>query len=138
MSARTRFRRLLDEAPHDAPAIEVDGDWTTWGSLRSIADQLETSLQERSLGAGVRVGVVLESRPEHVAVVLALISTGRCVVTLSPLQPPTRLAADVVAADLPVLVASPEMLAKAGVREALGRGVPLALTAFGVSDEGGP
>lgn len=129
MSARTRFMRLLDEAPDDAEAIERDGTWVTWGVLRRVADRLDRELRERDLGPGARVGVVLENRPEHVAVLLALIATGRCIVTLSGLQPAQRLAADVAASEVAVVVGSPEVLAREGVLESAGKGTVLSLTA---------
>jgi acyl-coenzyme A synthetase/AMP-(fatty) acid ligase len=132
MSARTRFLRLLDEAPGDAEAIEHDGAWTTWGTLRHLGERLESELRERGLAAGTRVGVVLENRPEHVGVLLAVIATERCVVTLSGMQPPQRLSADIGASDVPVLVASSEMLARPGIREAAGDAIVLCLSATGL------
>jgi len=50
--------------------------------------------------------------------VLALLTTDRCLVTMSPLQPPERLAADIGRAEVPVLFASPEVLARPGVQDA--------------------
>jgi len=129
VSARARFLRLLDEAPADAEAIEHDGAWTTWGQIRHLSEVLERELRSRGLGAGARIGVVLENRPEHVAILLAVIATDRCVVTLSGLQPPQRLAADIAASAVPALVATPEVLARSGVIDAAGAATVLSLSA---------
>lgn len=128
MSARTRFLRLLDEAPGEAHAIEHEGAWTTWGTLRRLSEQLDAVLRERGLGAGTRVGVVLDNRPEHVAMLLSTIATDRCVVTLSGMQPPQRLAADIAASEAPVLIASPDVLARPGIRESAGDAIVLSLS----------
>lgn len=128
MRSRDRFVQLLEQAPADTEAIEFDERWTTWGTLQRIDALLDRELTARGLGEGTRVGLVLESRPEHVAVLLGLIARGRCIVTMSPLQPPERLSADIAASDVPVLVGSPEALGRAGVLEAASDAVVLELT----------
>jgi long-chain acyl-CoA synthetase len=65
------------------------------------------------------VGVVLENRPEHLSALVGLLATGRCIVTLSPLQPADRLAADIARSAVPAVVASPDVLARPGVPEAI-------------------
>jgi len=118
MSARARFKQLLAEAPSDAPAIEFEGEWTTWGTLRSVATSLDAALTAAGLGEHSRVGLILENRPEHVAALMCLLATDRTVVTLSPLQPPARLSADMTRSDLPAVVGTVAMLDQPGVREA--------------------
>ncbi|WP_413796920.1 class I adenylate-forming enzyme family protein [Streptomyces iranensis] len=110
MGARSRLAELLSKAPADARAVEFEDSWWHWGALRSTARGLDALLTEAGLGEGTRVGVVLENRPEHLAVVCSVLATGRCVVTLNPLQPPERLAADIARSGLPVVVASPGTL----------------------------
>ncbi|GAB2857213.1 class I adenylate-forming enzyme family protein [Nocardioides pacificus] len=136
MRTRDRFRQLLDEAPGDADAIEYDEQWTTWGTLQQIGRDLERELTARGLGESARVGVILENTPEHVAVLVALIGSGRCVVTLSPLQPPQRLAADIAASELPAVVGSTEALARPGVAAAVTSGGVLELSRDGVHSTG--
>ncbi|WP_457539887.1 class I adenylate-forming enzyme family protein [Williamsia sp. R60] len=131
MSARDRFRQLLDEAPGDVDAIEFNDEWITWNSLQQVDRDLERELGSRGLGKDARVGVILENTPEHVATLVSLISSGRCVVTLSPLQPPQRLAADLTAAEVPALVGSSEALARAGVRQAAGDAIVLEVSSGG-------
>jgi long-chain acyl-CoA synthetase len=119
MGARSRLAQLLGEAPADAEAIEFAGAWWTWEMIQTTARSLDELLTGLGLGAASRVGVVLENRPEHAAVVVGLLATGRCVVTLSPLQPADRLAADIARCEAPVVIASPAVLEKSGVPEAI-------------------
>ncbi len=126
MGIRDRLSRLLAEAPADAEAIEHDELWWTWGQVRQTARAVVAELEAAGLGADARVGVVLENRPEHVAVVAALIASGRCAVMISPLQPPARLAAHIVRSGPPVVIAGSEALSRPGVLDAV-RSVGLAL-----------
>ncbi|MFJ9896514.1 class I adenylate-forming enzyme family protein [Streptomyces sp. NPDC091280] len=115
MGIRDRLSRLLAEAPEAAEAIEYDRNWWTWGQVQRTARGLGDALDALGLPAGARVGVVLENRPEHVAVVVAVIASGRCLVMLSPLQPAARLAADIGRCTPPVVVSGAEVLAREGV-----------------------
>jgi acyl-coenzyme A synthetase/AMP-(fatty) acid ligase len=132
VGTRARFRELLAKAPADATAIEFEGAWTTWGTLRAVGDDLEGALTEAGLGAGTRVGLILENRPEHVAVIVKVLGSDRTVVTLSSLQPPARLSADIARSDLPVVVGTPQALVQPGVREAAGEALVLELGSDGV------
>ena len=136
MGIRERFRRLLAQAPADATAIEFERQWTTWGTIQAIARDLDGLLLTRGLGAGARVGLIMENRPEHVAVIAGLLATDRTVVSFSSLQPPARLAADIVRGDVGVLVGSPAQLAGEGVRAAAGDALVLELTAGAVAAAG--
>src|SRR3546814_13967866 len=68
-----------------------------------------------------RVGVMLRNRPGHVAAIVAVLSTDRCLVTLNPILPDDRLFADVESLGLPALIADTTDLAPPGLSEALGR-----------------
>ncbi|WP_327186098.1 class I adenylate-forming enzyme family protein [Streptomyces sp. NBC_01334] len=128
MGIRDRLSRLLAEAAADAEAIEYDGGWWTWGQVQRTARALVETLDAMGAQAGARVGVVLENRPEHVAVVAAVIASGRCLVMLSPLQPAVRLAADIAACEPPVVVSGAGPLAREGVLAAVtARGAVLEL-----------
>ncbi|MFI0961282.1 class I adenylate-forming enzyme family protein [Streptomyces sp. NPDC021080] len=119
MRARSRLAELLSKAPAEAQAVEFDEAWWSWGDLQSVDRQLGRILDGAGLGSGARIGVVLENRPEHVGTVISLLASGRCLVTLSPLQPAERLAADIARCGVPVVVASPEVLARPGVLDAI-------------------
>jgi long-chain acyl-CoA synthetase len=129
---RLRFEELLAEVAEGVPAVEFEDVWFSWGQMRSVRDQLDAALTKHGLEKAARVGIVLENRPEHVAVLVASIATDRCLVMLSPLQPPERLGADIERSDVPVVVASPVTLARPGVQEAaLATGLVLALDSDG-------
>ncbi|MFI0961318.1 class I adenylate-forming enzyme family protein [Streptomyces sp. NPDC021080] len=132
MSARLRFRELLEQAPDDVAAINFEGAWTTWGTLRSVASSLDAALDAHGLGSGARVGLVIENRPEHVAVIIALLATDRTVVTFSSLQPPARLSADIERSNVPAVVGTARVLGLDGVTEAAGRALVLELSADSV------
>ncbi|MCX5374850.1 AMP-binding protein [Streptomyces sp. NBC_00103] len=77
MGIRDRLSRLLAEAAADAEAIEHHGEWWTWGQVQRTARGAVDALDAAGRETGARVGVVLENRPEHVAVVAAVIASGR-------------------------------------------------------------
>ena len=113
-----RLRALLTSAPPGERAIHFAGDWTSWGQLSGLSRELQDELDRIGLPVDARVGVVLENRPEHVGAVLSVLAGGRCVVSLSPLQPDERLVRDLRSCRLPVVLASPAALARPGVRAA--------------------
>lgn len=129
VSFRQRFEQLLEHAPPEREAVEFEGTWTTWGTLQSVARSLDAALTARGLGAESRIGLVLENRPEHVAVLLCVLATGRTVVTFSGLQPPVRLAADIARAEVPAVVGRTALLDGEGVRAAAGDALILDLEA---------
>jgi len=132
VGVRDRLAQLLAEAPPEAQAIEFEESWRTWRFFQSITRSLDEVLAANRLGPGARIGLVLENRPEHVGVVAGLLASGRCLVTLSPLQPPERLAMDIERSESPLVIASPEVLARPGVREAIERaGIAVELGADG-------
>ncbi|MET7335420.1 fatty acid--CoA ligase family protein [Nonomuraea sp. NPDC005650] len=129
---RERLAQLLRETPDDAEAIEHDARWWQWGRLKQIASAVTAALDGAGLGRHSRVGLILQNRPEHVAALAGLLAGGRVVVTLSPLQPPVRLAADIEQARLALVIGSPETLSREGVLDAVtSRGIALE-----VDDEG--
>jgi acyl-coenzyme A synthetase/AMP-(fatty) acid ligase len=122
------LRQLLHEAPDEAQAVEFELAWWRWGRLKEVAAAVGARLDEAGAGPSARIGLVLENRPEHVAALIAVLAADRVVVTLSPLQPAARLAADIERADLPVVIGSPEKLAAPGVRDAVvARGLAMEL-----------
>lgn len=95
----------LCEVERDRRAVCFAEEWWTWGRVTDVA----RALDERCGGAGHRVGVVLESRPEFVGALIAVLGRARCLTTVSPLQPIHRLVADVRASGVRLLIASPSV-----------------------------
>jgi long-chain acyl-CoA synthetase len=118
MGISERAARLLRDAPVDAEAIEHDRTWWSWGRVSDCARAVGDALRAAGIGPGARVGLILQNRPEHVAALTALLAGGWCAVVLNPLQPPARLAADIVRGEVPTVIGGPEQLAAAGVPDA--------------------
>ncbi|MDB5422892.1 MAG: AMP-dependent synthetase and ligase [Phenylobacterium sp.] len=91
--------------PREAQAIQFKGHWTTWGDIADIAGGLERLFEELGLGPGAAVGCALRNAPEHAAVMVGVVASERCLVTFNALAPDDKLAADVLAARAPVMVA---------------------------------
>ncbi len=81
-----------------APAFEFEGTWYPWGDLAAAAKTIEAVVE-----SGTRVGVLLRNRPPQIALLLGLLSSGACVVTINPDRGPERVRADLAGLDLPVL-----------------------------------
>jgi acyl-CoA synthetase (AMP-forming)/AMP-acid ligase II len=100
--------RLWDANDH-ARMLQCDGRWVSWGSVRSLTERIDRELTAAGCGAGGRVAVVLANRMESIAALIAIFRGGRTLVTISPLQPPERLSAD-LAASAVSFVLSPSAL----------------------------
>ena len=101
-----------------APAVEFEGNWESWGGLSRRMAALDACLAGQGLGPDARVGVLLRNRLPHLAAVYALMASGRCLVTLNPLYPDETLAADIARLELPVVMGSAQDLARAPLRAA--------------------
>src|SRR6201999_4528400 len=96
--------RLWDANDHDR-MLECDGSWASWGSVRSLIERIDRELTVAGCQAGGRVAVVLANRMESVAALIAIFRGGRTLVTISPLQPPEKLNADLAAARVSFVLA---------------------------------
>jgi len=123
MTSLTSRLKGLWEIDPAAQAISYDGSWWTWGELTATADAFAEIWQAADAGPGARIAIVLENRPEFIAAVVAVFSSGRCLTTVSPLQPTERMAADLERVRPRILVASPsvwERLTEAGIHTRVG------------------
>jgi acyl-CoA synthetase (AMP-forming)/AMP-acid ligase II len=84
-------------ADDDAHLLQQNGNWISWGRVRTLAEDLDEQLTAAGCGAGGRVAVVLGNRMESVAALIAIMRGERTLVTISPLQPVDRLSADLAA-----------------------------------------
>jgi long-chain acyl-CoA synthetase len=96
--------RLWDANDHDR-MLECDGRWASWGSVRSLTERIDRELTAAGCQTGGRVAVVLSNRMESVAALIAIFRGGRTLVTISPLQPPDRLSADLAASAVSFILA---------------------------------
>ncbi len=88
----------------DAPALEFEGRWSTWGDLDRTASEMARVLAEAGLGAGAPVGVLLRNRPAALGALLGLLRADACIVTLSPLLGAERVGRDLAELELPLVV----------------------------------
>ncbi|HME75894.1 MAG TPA: fatty acid--CoA ligase family protein [Mycobacterium sp.] len=96
--------RLWDANDHDR-MLERDGRWASWGSVRSLTEQIDRELTAAGCQTGGRVAVVLSNRMQSVAALIAIFRGGRTLVTISPLQPPDRLSEDLAASGVSFVLA---------------------------------
>ncbi len=99
-------------------AIQFKGAWRTWGELAAIVTGLDEALAALGLEDGAAIACALRNWPEHAAVMMGVVSGGRCLVTMNALLPDEKLAADIRAARPPALVAMAEDWARPAVRAA--------------------
>lgn len=110
----------LWSADDEANIVEFGGQWHQWREVRTLAEQIDTALDVIGCGSGSRVAVVFGNRVESVAALLALLRSGRTLVTLSPLQPPERLSADLRASEAAFVLAPADLWHHAEFAAAIG------------------
>jgi long-chain acyl-CoA synthetase len=101
--------------------IDFEGVDYSWGQISSTAAAIELELGRIGLPAESRVGVMLRNRPGHLAAIIAVLSTDRCLVTLNPVLPDEKLFADIEGLALQVIIADDTDVVRAGMAGALNR-----------------
>lgn len=101
--------------------IDFDGKEFSWGDLARVVATIEAVLDGMALPVDARVGVMLRNRPGHIAAILAVLSSERCLVSLNPILPDEKLFADIEGLGLPVVIADQSDLARPGVVTSLTR-----------------
>ncbi|WP_145010793.1 class I adenylate-forming enzyme family protein [Mycobacterium marseillense] len=96
--------RLWDANDRDR-MLECGGRWASWGSVRSLTERIDQELTAARCQKGGRVAVVLSNRMESVAALIAIFRGRRTLVSISPLQPPDRLSADLAASAVSLVLA---------------------------------
>ena len=79
----------------DAPAVEFEARWTSWGDVSLRVATLHSTLAAAGLGPTDPVGVVVRERPPVVSALLALLAEARPVVLIASLAADEELRADV-------------------------------------------
>ena len=114
MSDRAAARFVQDQlcallvANSSALALLYQEQWSTWGELASVANDLEERLEQLDVPQRGRVALVLRNRPSGLAALLGLLAAGRVPALVSPIQPPNSIAAAVEALSPVALVVDPE------------------------------
>src|SRR5580700_7508922 len=84
----------------DAPAVEYDRQWLSWGQLRGLAEQISAVIGTHR----PQIGILLRNRPAHVAALLGVLRCGATVVVINPGRGDERIKADVDQLALPVII----------------------------------
>jgi long-chain acyl-CoA synthetase len=121
MALMTEKLRAIMAIDPSRTEIDFEGVEYSWGQLAAFVREIEAALARLTLPAECRIGVMLRNRPGHIAAVIAVLSTDRCLVSLNPILPDDRLFADIEGLNLPVVIADATDLARPGVLDALDR-----------------
>ncbi|MET0711552.1 MAG: fatty acid--CoA ligase family protein [Jiangellaceae bacterium] len=100
--------RLWDANDH-ARMLQCNGRWDSWGRVRALTERIDEALTDAGCGPAGRVAVVLTNRTESVAALIAIFRGGRTLVSVSPLQPPERLSADLASTGVCFVLAPPAL-----------------------------
>ncbi|NIJ36765.1 acyl-CoA synthetase (AMP-forming)/AMP-acid ligase II [Sphingopyxis panaciterrae] len=121
MALMTEKLRTIMALDPDRTQIDFEGTDYSWRQIADTVRAIEDALGAMGLPEDARVGVMLRNRPGHVAAIVAVLSTDRCLVTLNPILPDDKLFADVEGLGLPAVIADATDLARPGLAEALAR-----------------
>ncbi|WP_082594713.1 class I adenylate-forming enzyme family protein [Sphingomonas sp. Root710] len=98
-----------------ARAVARDNRWYSWGELAVAAGKLDRLLADAGIGEGAKVAVLLRNRPAHLAAVVSLLMSKRCLVTVNPLLPDGPLADDIRGLAVAGCIADPEDWERPGI-----------------------
>ena len=116
MTAHPLSRRIHDVLglEPDAPALEHERQWFSWGELGGLADRVATIIGDER----PQVGIMLRNRPVHVAALLGVLQCGATIVVVNPAHGDERITADLDQLALPLLVGESDDLAMLGEQPA--------------------
>ncbi len=109
----------------DAPALEYDRQWLSWGELGKMADRIGSLVGDGSHQP--QIGILLRNRPAQLATLLGVLRRGATVVVINPAGGDERTKADVKRLALPLIIGEPDDLATLGE--------PPATTVVSISDD---
>jgi acyl-coenzyme A synthetase/AMP-(fatty) acid ligase len=104
MDLPERLTELLT-FPSDRRLLQYKGAWVDVGAVRRWVAELDKILSDAGFGAGTEVALITRNRPPHVAAILALLSTRRCLVPITSIQSGAATIADIGRTGAPVVLA---------------------------------
>ncbi|MBT4520189.1 MAG: AMP-binding protein, partial [Halieaceae bacterium] len=119
MSKLQRSIQSMLSIDRTAREMEYEKHWWTWGDIAQAVDALDLALTDAGHTKDSRVGVLLRNRPECVPTIICLIQTGRCIVTLNADAPDEKLAEDIHATVVPVVIGLAEDMQRPAVDKVL-------------------
>jgi long-chain acyl-CoA synthetase len=130
MSKLQRSIQSMLSIDRTAREMEYEKHWWTWGDIAQAVDALDLALTDAGHTKDSRVGVLLRNRPECVPTIICLIQTGRCIVTLNADAPDEKLAEDIHATVVPVVIGLAEDMQRPAVDKVLKGTATNAITVF--------
>jgi acyl-CoA synthetase (AMP-forming)/AMP-acid ligase II len=121
MALMTEKLRAIMALDPDRTEIDFEARDYSWREIADNVRAIEAALADMGLPEDARVGVMLRNRPGHIAAIIAVLSTDRCLVTLNPILPDEKLFADVEGLGLPAVIADATDLVRPGLSDALCR-----------------
>ncbi len=98
---------MLDDAAKtyaSRPAFDFLGKKYTWAQMGALADKFAAGLQQKGIGKGTRVGLLLPNCPYYLVAYYGVLKAGATVVNLNPLYPERELAHLIEDSEAEVLV----------------------------------
>jgi len=92
----------------EKPAVIFKDRRVSWREIKRTAEALRKTLDQLGVPEAGGVGVMLRNRPQNYAAILGVVIGERCVVTLNPVMPDNKVAADIRNLKPSVVVASPD------------------------------
>ena len=113
-----RVDQLVARQDAALPAVADQQALLSYGELNRRADSLAARLQQRGIGVGQRVGVLLERSARLPVVLLAILRSGAAYLPLDPRHPVQRLAFMLADAAAPLLVTESSLAGRASGTDA--------------------
>lgn len=88
-----------------ADAMEFEGRWYDWATLRAIADSVNDAVKASGVGKGQPIALIPRNRPEAVAALIALIASGQTIQMLYAFQKPAAIARSIATLGPAVVIA---------------------------------
>ncbi|MEP7351582.1 MAG: class I adenylate-forming enzyme family protein [Sphingorhabdus sp.] len=121
MAQITDLLRAIMAIDPERAEIDFEGVDYSWTQIAAIVEGIEAELARIGLPVETRVGVMLRNRPGHIAAIIAVLSTDRCLVSLNPALPDDKLYADLELLGLPVIIADATDTSRPGIDAAFSR-----------------
>ena len=118
MAQMTEKLRAIMAIDPDRAEIDFEGKDYSWADISRVVRSIEDALDAMDLPAEARVGVLLRNRPGHIAGILAVLSTDRCLVSLNPILPDAKLFADIEGLGLPAIISDESDIVRPGIDDA--------------------
>lgn len=94
MDLADRIRAVLEIDP-EAPAVEFEDHWHSWGEFAALMRIIDETLTEAGIGDGAAIAIMLRNRPSLLAAMMSVITSRRCVLTVNAIQGGSKLVEEI-------------------------------------------